>query len=238
MGYFEQTARIIGSIDEYYDYNVSDDNAETLNSLAASVNAKVDKINGKGLSEADFTTAEKIKLAGIAAGAQVNHGEATASANGLMTAAMVTKLNGIAAGAQVNPGAATASANGLMSAADKSKLDGMAAFAGSWTQLYTWSGSQSAPLSFTLSRAAINNYKLITVEWYSENGVHTNSSTVTLPKGRVNWDSNFPVGNHGNGDRAGHVKITISGDTWTVSGNNHNGYNSISLTSIVIGGVN
>ncbi|ODT38038.1 MAG: hypothetical protein ABS55_01730 [Lautropia sp. SCN 70-15] len=34
--------------------------------------AKVDKIAGKGLSEADFTTAEKTKLAGVAAGATAN----------------------------------------------------------------------------------------------------------------------------------------------------------------------
>ena len=34
--------------------------------------AKVDKVSGKGLSENDYTTAEKTKLAGIAAGAEVN----------------------------------------------------------------------------------------------------------------------------------------------------------------------
>ena len=35
-------------------------------------NGKVDKVNGKGLSTEDYTTAEKTKLAGIATGAQVN----------------------------------------------------------------------------------------------------------------------------------------------------------------------
>ena len=44
---------------------------------------------------------------------------------GAMSAADKIKLDGVAAGAQVNPGAATASANGLMSAADKTKLDGI-----------------------------------------------------------------------------------------------------------------
>lgn len=33
---------------------------------------KVDKVNGKGLSTEDYTTAEKMKLSGIAAGAEVN----------------------------------------------------------------------------------------------------------------------------------------------------------------------
>lgn len=51
------------------------------------------------------------------------YSNATTSAAGLMSAADKTKLNGIAAGAQVNPGVATTSAAGLMSAADKTKLN-------------------------------------------------------------------------------------------------------------------
>lgn len=40
--------------------------------LQAALDAKVDKVTGKGLSTEDYTTAEKSKLAGIAEGAQVN----------------------------------------------------------------------------------------------------------------------------------------------------------------------
>lgn len=40
--------------------------------LQALINGKVDAVNGKGLSTNDYTTTEKTKLAGIAAGAQVN----------------------------------------------------------------------------------------------------------------------------------------------------------------------
>ena len=40
--------------------------------LTAVVNGKVDKETGKGLSTNDYTTAEKNKLSGIAAGAEVN----------------------------------------------------------------------------------------------------------------------------------------------------------------------
>ena len=36
------------------------------------LDGKVDKVNGKGLSTNDFTTAEKTKLGGIEAGAEVN----------------------------------------------------------------------------------------------------------------------------------------------------------------------
>lgn len=50
----------------------------------------------------------------------------TTTVNGLMIAADKVKLNGIAAGAQVNPGVATTSANGLMASADKTKLNGVA----------------------------------------------------------------------------------------------------------------
>lgn len=40
--------------------------------ITNTANTKVDKVDGKGLSTNDYTTAEKSKLSGIAAGAQVN----------------------------------------------------------------------------------------------------------------------------------------------------------------------
>ena len=45
-------------------------------SVNSALGGKVDKVNGKGLSTNDFTTAEKQKLTGIATGAQVNKLEA------------------------------------------------------------------------------------------------------------------------------------------------------------------
>ena len=45
---------------------------------------KVDTVSGKGLSTNDYTTTEKNKLAGIEAGAQVNPGVVSKSANGLV----------------------------------------------------------------------------------------------------------------------------------------------------------
>ena len=44
----------------------------SINALANAMDNKVDKVAGKGLSTNDFTTAEKDKLAGIEAGAEVN----------------------------------------------------------------------------------------------------------------------------------------------------------------------
>ena len=96
--------------------------------LQAALDSKVEKITGKGLSTEDYTTAEKTKLGGIAAGAQVNVatnlaqgtrtatsvpitsstgtsatlGAPTSTLAGIMTAALFTKLNGIATGATAN----------------------------------------------------------------------------------------------------------------------------------------
>lgn len=82
---------------------------------------KVDKVSGKALSDQNYTAAEKTKLEGIAAGAEVNvqsdwnqsdssaddfiknkPGNASTSTAGLMSATDKSKLDGIAAGAQVN----------------------------------------------------------------------------------------------------------------------------------------
>jgi hypothetical protein len=57
----------LGSVD-----NTSDANKPISTATQTALNAKVDKVTGKGLSTEDYTSAEKTKLAGIAAGAQVN----------------------------------------------------------------------------------------------------------------------------------------------------------------------
>lgn len=75
--------------------------------------AKVNREDGKGLSEQNYSAAEKIKLAGVSTGAQVNvvEGIQLAGAN-------TTPVNKI-----VNIPAATQQTVGLMSAEDKLKLD-------------------------------------------------------------------------------------------------------------------
>ncbi len=45
---------------------------ELITALTTTVDSKVDKVSGKGLSTNDYTTAEKNKLSGIASGAEVN----------------------------------------------------------------------------------------------------------------------------------------------------------------------
>ena len=57
----------LGNVD-----NTSDANKPVSTAAQAALDLKVDKISGKGLSTNDYTTAEKDKLLGIEAGAQVN----------------------------------------------------------------------------------------------------------------------------------------------------------------------
>lgn len=56
----------------------------SLGKIKTALSGKVDKVNGKGLSTNDYTTAEKNKLTGIAAGAnKYVHPSYTAKTNGL-----------------------------------------------------------------------------------------------------------------------------------------------------------
>ena len=103
---------------------------------------KVDKASGKGLSSNDYTSAEKTKLAGIAAGAEVNQnafskvrvGSTTLEADSKEDTLVISGGNHIvilpvegsdsmSIATDINN--ATSSAAGLMSAADKTKLDGI-----------------------------------------------------------------------------------------------------------------
>lgn len=73
----QKIADLIGGAPETYDTlkEISDYIAahkEVADALDSAIGNKVDKVAGKGLSTNDYTTAEKTKLAGVAAGATVN----------------------------------------------------------------------------------------------------------------------------------------------------------------------
>lgn len=92
--------------------------------LIAAIAGKVDKVEGKGLSTEDYTTAEKSKLAGIEAGANAYTLPAatTSALGGVQVGSNLTiDANGVLSGNYSN---ATTSAAGLMSAADKTSLNG------------------------------------------------------------------------------------------------------------------
>ncbi|MHA7966600.1 right-handed parallel beta-helix repeat-containing protein [Paenibacillus sp. CAU 1782] len=99
------------------------DNA--VSGLTTSLSNKVDKASGKDLSTNDYTTAEKTKLAGIAAGANNYTHPSTHPPSVIAQDAsnrFVTDAEKTAWNAKAGTAVATTSANGLMSAADKSAL--------------------------------------------------------------------------------------------------------------------
>jgi hypothetical protein len=89
--------------------------------LVTTLNTKVDKVAGKGLTTEDYSTAEKTKLAGIATGAQVNVGTNL----GLTSLGDTQTLTSSTGTSTVLPIGSTMTA-GLMAVADKTKLDGIA----------------------------------------------------------------------------------------------------------------
>ena len=97
--------------------------------LRTLIGNKVDKVTGKGLSTEDYTTAEKTKLNGIAAGANnyvhpSNHDASIITQDA--THRFVTDAEKTTWNAKASTAVATTAANGLMSKDDKTKLDGIA----------------------------------------------------------------------------------------------------------------
>jgi hypothetical protein len=105
--------------------------------LDTTVNNKVDKVTGKQLSTNDYTTAEKTKLAGIAAGATNYTHPATHppsiiaqdTSNRFVTDAEKAAWNGKAPNTLVSGAPQN---DGLMRATDKLKLDGISAGANNY----------------------------------------------------------------------------------------------------------
>ena len=72
---------------------------ELLDDTNMDLSGKVDKVEGKGLSANDYTTEEKNKLAGIAAGAEVNKIEGIQMNGAALTPDAVTRIVNISLGA-------------------------------------------------------------------------------------------------------------------------------------------
>lgn len=114
--------------------------------VGSAIGNKVDKVSGKGLSTNDYTTDEKTKLSGIAAGAEVNQNAFSKVTVGTTTIEADTKTDTLTLVASDNItltpdangdkitikakdttySAATESAAGLMSTDDKKKLNKLA----------------------------------------------------------------------------------------------------------------
>lgn len=94
----------------------------TVQDFDTAMGNKVDKVTGKGLSTEDYTSAEKIKLAGIAAGANNYQHPSTHPPSMIQQDAsnrFVTDVEKTGWNAKAGTSVATTAANGLMAATDK-----------------------------------------------------------------------------------------------------------------------
>lgn len=130
--------------------NIQDlnDNADAIDTALA---GKVDKVTGKQLSTEDYTTTEKSKLAGVAAGAN-NYVHPSTHPPAIITQdssnRFVTDSEKSTWNSKAGTAVATTSANGLMSSTDKSKLDGIAAGANAYVHP-SGDGNQHVPATGT-----------------------------------------------------------------------------------------
>ena len=106
--------------------NALGDDPNFATTVATQIGTKVDKVAGKGLSTEDYTSAEKAKLAGVAAGANnythpSSHPASIITQDG--THRFVSDSEKSTWNGKASTAVATQSANGLMSAGDKKKID-------------------------------------------------------------------------------------------------------------------
>lgn len=85
-------------------FDLISNNADAMTVLNAAIGGKVDKVEGKGLSTEDFTTALKTKLEGMVS---------------------ITEAEKAAWNAKADTNKASAAADGLMAKEDKARLDGL-----------------------------------------------------------------------------------------------------------------
>lgn len=166
--------------------------------IATQIGNKVDKVSGKGLSTNDYTTTEKNKLAGIAAGATANTGTITA-----------VKANGtsVATSGEANIPAASTSAYGVtkLSSATNSTSTTLAATASAVKAAYDLAASKTANTGTVTSVSAGTGLT---------GGPITSSGSLSLESGVCTAGSYGPTDNV-NGSNGTTIKVPqITVDTY------------------------
>ena len=160
---FAEIVTLINSVDTTNDAAfagyVTSNNARST-TIETTLGNKVDKVAGKQLSTEDYTTIEKSKLSGIAAGAQVN----VATDLSLGTATATTIPLNSSTGTDVTLPAVTTTTAGLMTSVDKTKLDGIATGANNYTH--------------PTSGATAGTYKSVTVDANGHITAGSNPTTI------------------------------------------------------------
>ena len=134
--------------------------------VATQIGQKVDKVAGKGLSTEDYTSEEKAKLAGVAAGANNYQHPATHPASVIVqdsTHRFVTDTEKSSWNNKAARDVATQISKGLMSALDKEKLDCISAQCLISTSTTTVSGTLdlSSNVSYTKGKGYISSIRLL-----------------------------------------------------------------------------
>ena len=187
------------------------------------ITGKVDKVDGKGLSTNDYTTAEKEKLAGIAAGAQVNVIESV-KVDGTAQAVSGKSVNlDLSAYAKKTDIAAAYHYKGSKATFAELPTTGNAV-GDVWNveangMNYAWTGSEwdalggSVDLSGYVTTEAMNSALGGYVEAESSKGLSTNDYT-TAEKNKLAslsapTKSTFAASNWGTADTNGYYTMTI-----------------------------
>lgn len=160
--------------------------------LNSALDTKVDKVTGKGLSTEDYTTAEKSKLAGIEAGAQVNTVLSVAGKTG----AVNLDKSDVGLGNVDN----TADTDKPISSATQSALDGKVRSTATVSSVYA-NNASGAPVMVTYSSA------------FPDNSIAQRSTGGTLAVGTPT--SNAHAAHKLYVDTADALKVSKSGDTMT-----------------------
>ena len=134
--------------------------------LKTLISGKVDKVSGKGLSTKDYTEAEKTKLAGIAAGAQVN------SITGIKGSAEKTYRTGNVNLTPANIGALASNAN----AVSASKLNNTTAIGSTTQPVYFTGNGIPAPCGYTIEKNVPADAKFTDTNTHYNTGLKVGAS--------------------------------------------------------------
>lgn len=152
--------------------------------LKTLISGKVDKVSGKGLSTKDYTEAEKTKLAGIAAGAQVN------SITGIKGSAEKTYRTGNVNLTPANIGALASNAN----AVSASKLNNTTAIGSATQPVYFTGNGIPAPCTYTLGKSVPADAKFTDTNTHYNTGLKvSDSATATTNKAASNGSVHLNV---------------------------------------------
>lgn len=190
---------------------------------------KVDKVTGKALSDNNYTTAEKTKLAGIATGAEVNvqsdwsqsdssaddyiknkPGNASTSTAGLMSAADKSKLDGIATGAEVNQNAFSNVKVGSTTLSADSKTDTLGISGGNHIVILPVASEDSLSIATDLENATTSAAGLMSASDKTKlNGIQAGANNYSLTKTiyTKKSSSNYVVSAGGRGS----ISFSLSG---------------------------